>query len=212
MCFSLSRCSSITFDLTDAEGYNRNRSKSRNRRNREKKEKEFKEESQANIFAREEQEAVARPAAAAAAARRDSYLPREEEDVLSKWSCRRCTLENPLQEAVCLACGGSRLSSIGDIEVPQIPPKNLVNLIHEDVENVEMERHIEEPNIVHTENLKWRCKVCTLENEPFNYYCDACNSPSPRRDENRKNSEAGDVVANRNDNEELRLLVNKIVR
>ena len=69
MCFSLSRCSSITFDLTDAEGYNRNRSKSRNRRNREKKEKEFKEESQANIFAREEQEAVARPAAA----RRDSY-------------------------------------------------------------------------------------------------------------------------------------------
>ena len=140
------------------------------------------------------------------------YQAREEEDVLSKWSCRRCTLENPLQEAVCLACGGSRLSSIGDIEVPQIPPKNLVNLIHEDVENVEMERHIEEPNIVHTENLKWRCKICTLENEPFNYYCDACNSPSPRRDENRKNSEAGDVVANKNDNEELRLLVSKIVR
>ena len=52
------RCSSITFDLTDAEGYNRNRSKSRKRKEKDKK--ESKEESQANIFARDEPEVVER--------------------------------------------------------------------------------------------------------------------------------------------------------
>merc|ERR1719234_1276495 len=48
----------------------------------------------------------------------------EEQDngSLSMWSCRRCTLENPLQETTCLACGGSRLCSIGDIEPPPPPP------------------------------------------------------------------------------------------
>ena len=62
----------------------------------------------------------------------------EEQDAgsLSMWSCRRfgkiyftlkhfhfrCTLENPLQETTCLACGGSRLCSIGDIEPVLVPP------------------------------------------------------------------------------------------
>ena len=36
------------------------------------------------------------------------------------WSCRRCTLDNYLQEEVCGACGGSRLSSIGDIDIPRM--------------------------------------------------------------------------------------------
>ena len=42
------------------------------------------------------------------------------DSLISMWSCRRCTLDNPLQEAVCGACGGSRLSSIGDIDVPKL--------------------------------------------------------------------------------------------
>ena len=30
------------------------------------------------------------------------------------------------------------------------------------------------------EELKsWHCVVCTLENEPLAYYCDACNTQSP---------------------------------
>ena len=37
--------------------------------------------------------------------------------VLSMWACCKCTLENPLQETCCQACGGSRLCSIGDIQV-----------------------------------------------------------------------------------------------
>jgi len=44
--------------------------------------------------------------------------PCEEE--LSMWSCRKCTLDNPLQTKVCGACGGSRLCSIGDIDIPRI--------------------------------------------------------------------------------------------
>ena len=43
--------------------------------------------------------------------------PSEE---LSMWSCRKCTLDNPLQEKVCAACGGSRLCSIGDIDIPRM--------------------------------------------------------------------------------------------
>ena len=39
---------------------------------------------------------------------------------LSMWSCRKCTLDNPLQDKVCAACGGSRLSSIGDIDIPRM--------------------------------------------------------------------------------------------
>merc|ERR1719361_3123157 len=54
----------------------------------------------------------------------------EEPAALSMWSCRRCTLENPLQEATCLACGGSRLCSIGDIEpVLVLPPQPPLNLL-----------------------------------------------------------------------------------
>jgi len=39
---------------------------------------------------------------------------------LSMWSCRRCTLDNDLREKVCGACGGSRLCSIGDIDIPRM--------------------------------------------------------------------------------------------
>ena len=44
--------------------------------------------------------------------------PQVEE--LSMWSCRKCTLDNLLTEKVCAACGGSRLCSIGDIDVPSL--------------------------------------------------------------------------------------------
>ena len=39
---------------------------------------------------------------------------------ISMWSCRKCTLDNPLIEKVCEACGGSRLASIGDIDIPRM--------------------------------------------------------------------------------------------
>ena len=209
------RCSSITFDLTDAEGYNRNRSKSRKRREKERKEKELKEESQANIFAREEEETIQRSRPGPS---KPNNLDRfggveDDDDLLSKWSCRRCTLENPLQESVCMACGGSRLSSIGDIEVPKVvEPRNLVNLIREDDETeVNIEKNIPDIDNNNIELMKWKCKTCTLENEPFNYYCDACNSPNPRRDKTRKSSNQDDKVA-LIQNPEFWLLVNKVVR
>ncbi len=135
-----------------------------------------------------------------------------EDDLLSKWSCRRCTLENPLHESVCQACGGSRLSSIGDIEVPRIvEPRNLVNLIKEDDEVVVVEEGVLDKDNNNIELTKWKCKTCTLENEPFNFYCDACNSPNPRRDKTRKDSNQDENVA-LTQNPDMWLVLNKAVR
>ena len=207
ICCSISRCSSITFDLTDAEGYNRNRSKSRNKRNNNKeKQKDFKEESQANIFA-EESPTMQRSKPHSS---KQMSFEKEEDEILSKWSCRKCTLENPLQEAVCMACGGSRLSSIGDIEVPRIvEPKNLVNLIKEEFD----EELIEDEDNNNVKDLRWKCKVCTLENEPLNYYCDACNSPNPKKDEKERNAapHGGNHVNNITNNDNW-ILISKIIR
>lgn len=129
---------------------------------------------------------------------------------MSRWSCRKCTLENPLQEAVCVACGGSRLSSIGDIEVPRIvEPKNLVNIIKDDTDDSTIADDVPEGNI--NVEMKWKCKICTLENEPFNFYCDACNSPNPRKEGVTNGvEEAG--PADKMKNEDMWIMVNKIVR
>jgi len=111
----------------------------------------------------------------------------EEQDAgsLSMWSCRRCTLENPLQETTCLACGGSRLCSIGDIEPVLVPPPQpALNLLRGEemlLEKGSMEQEeTKEKQEEEEEQLKsWHCVVCTLENEPLAYYCDACNTQSP---------------------------------
>ena len=128
----------------------------------------------------------------------------EEQDAgsLSMWSCRRfgeiflkhlassfrfrCTLENPLQETTCLACGGSRLCSIGDIEPVLVPPPQpALNLLRGEEMllekgSMEQEETKEKQQQEEEEQLKsWHCVVCTLENEPLAYYCDACNTQSP---------------------------------
>ena len=109
-----------------------------------------------------------------------------------------------------MACGGSRLSSIGDIEVPKIvEPKNLVNLIKDDFDD----QHIEDEDNNNVKDLRWKCKVCTLENEPLNYYCDACNSPNPMKDGKERNDaqHQGPGVANITNNDNW-ILITKIVR
>ena len=65
--------------------------------------------------------------------------------------------------------------------------------------------------------MRWKCKICTLENEPYNYYCDACNSPNPRKDEIK--NKPGQVTANREVGDGLQVqetnyweFVNKAVR
>jgi len=111
----------------------------------------------------------------------------EEQDSgsLSMWSCRRCTLENPLQEATCLACGGSRLCSIGDIEpVLVLPPQPPLNLLRgeemmQEKGSMEQEETKEKQGEKEEQLKSWHCVVCTLENEPLAYYCDACNTQSP---------------------------------
>ena len=110
---------------------------------------------------------------------------------------------------MCVACGGSRLSSIGDIEVPRVvEPKNLVNLIKDDSDNSTVAEDIIEDKGA---EKKWKCKICTLENEAFNYYCDACNSPSPVKD-GVKHGGDGQEAGDKMKNEDMRIMVNKIVR
>jgi len=111
----------------------------------------------------------------------------EEQDPgsLSMWSCRRCTLENPLQETTCLACGGSRLCSIGDIEPVLVPPPQpALNLLRgeetmQEKGSMEQEETKEKQGEKEEHLKSWHCVVCTLENEPLAYYCDACNTQSP---------------------------------
>merc|ERR1712098_728599 len=100
-----SRSASITFDLDeDVRKVSRTHSKKRS-----KEKKECKQESQANTFAREASDTMQR----SKNKRQESYNFEEEDQELSMWACRKCPLDNPLQEATCQACGGSRLSSIG---------------------------------------------------------------------------------------------------
>ena len=97
----------------------------------------------------------------------------------------RCTLENPLQETTCLACGGSRLCSIGDIEpVLVLPPQPPLNLLRgeemmQEKGSMEQEETKEKQGEKEEQPKSWHCVVCTLENEPLAYYCDACNTQSP---------------------------------
>jgi len=100
-----------------------------------------------------------------------------EETGLSMWSCRRCTLENALQEATCLACGGSRLSSIGDIEPVTYLVKEPFTLLRGEEQEKGAQEEWEPKE--GEQDRRWRCVVCTLENEPLAYYCDACNTQSP---------------------------------
>ena len=91
-------------------------------------------------------------------------------------------MENPLQEATCLACGGSRLCSIGDIEPPPLVPPHqpALNLLRGEEMMLEKGSMEQEETKEKQEELKsWHCVVCTLENEPLAYYCDACNTQSP---------------------------------
>jgi len=166
-----SRSASITFDLDDdIHKVSRTNSKKRS-----KEKKEFKQETQANTFAKEESDTMQR----SKNKKKESYSFQDQDQELSMWACRKCTLDNPLQEATCLACGGSRLSSIGDIEVPKmLEPKNIVNLIVGDDKPQEIETIIHEET---AKDAKWKCIVCTLENDPLAYYCDACNSQSPHK-------------------------------
>ena len=138
----------------------------------------------------------------------------EEVSYLSMWSCRRCTLENPLQEAVCLACGGSRLSSIGDIEVPRtVEPRNIVNLIREEEEVEVVEEVVNTKNDADQPMPRWKCRVCTLENEALNYFCDACNSPSPLQAARKNNTKEEVINRARDDpNMELGIIFSKAVR
>lgn len=81
------------------------------------------------------------------------------------WNCKKCTLQNPLDQEVCLACGGSKLNSVLQID-------NLPDQI-EEVEYVN-------PNLL--PDGRWICDICTLQNESLNSHCDACNSKNPYMD------------------------------
>lgn len=79
--------------------------------------------------------------------------------------------------------GGSRLSSIGDIEVPREIVEPRILWTSSRGEEIVIEKDDKENTILSDEV---ECKTCTLENEPFQLFYCACNSPNPRRDKREK--------------------------
>ena len=65
------------------------------------------------------------------------------------------------------------------------PPQPALNLLRGEEMllekgSMEQEETKEKQQQEEEEQLKsWHCVVCTLENEPLAYYCDACNTQSP---------------------------------
>merc|ERR1719341_763601 len=130
------RSASITFDLEEERRGRMEEEERRSelRRRNSKKEKRtpaVKEEKR--MTSRRERESPERLMGMRSKSVGAIVVKQEEEQdngSLSMWSCRRCTLENPLQETTCLACGGSRLCSIGDIQpVLVLPPQPPLNLL-----------------------------------------------------------------------------------
>lgn len=134
------------------------------RRDVKEQAREQEEETQAAVFAREQKETVQRM-------RRPQEVKEfyEEPREYSLWSCRRCTLENRLSEASCQACGGSRLSSIGEVHM-------------ETMEEVLQQGPADQPAAPNVKVVRadtWTCLVCTLTNPNTLRFCDACNALNP---------------------------------
>jgi len=134
------------------------RRRDKKRRKKQKKQKKQREEKdcQASTFAKEDQDTLQRN-------KKKQESVTEEE--YSMWSCRRCTLENRLEDSICQACGGSRLSSIGEVHL-------------EDIEDP-VQLNIPQLTKVEDDPVDWTCVVCTLTNPPLVRYCDACNAENP---------------------------------
>ena len=78
----------------------------------------------------------------------DLYTMADDDDQsseLSMWSCRKCTLDNPLEDQVCAACGGSRLSSIGDIDIPRMFRCTKVQEMIEKVDKDKKQENLNKP-------------------------------------------------------------------
>ena len=85
---------------------------------------------------------------------------------------------------------------------------------HEE-EEVVVEEEIVNPAKNGDQPMPWKCGVCTLENEALNYFCDACNSPSPLHAA-RKNKTKEEVITGAgvgaDPNMELGIILSKAVR
>ena len=63
--------------------------------------------------------------------------------------------------------------------LPPQPPLNLLRGEEMMQEKGSMEQEETKEKQEEQELKSWNCVVCTLENEPLAYYCDACNTQSP---------------------------------
>jgi len=168
------RSSSISFDF-DHSLKRRNSSKNSKDREKEKTLRKDKEKKQKSTNEKSplvpHRESSDRRKESSKSGKKKQQTFDDQEPILSMWACCKCTLENPLTEPTCQACGGSRLISIGEIQVTEfmIPTEIVNNNEGNTGEEVQYD--------------KWKCVICTLENEAMAFYCDACNSENPIKDE-----------------------------
>jgi ribosomal protein L40E len=85
---------------------------------------------------------------AATLATAESDLEDQLDMPISSWTCKKCTLVNPTSQAICEACGGSKLRSISF--------------------------HLEDPTLRKGES--WVCPSCTLRNPLTAQICNACKN------------------------------------
>jgi len=156
-----SRSSSITFDLDSQKSLNKHKKKDKEknreernqekRKERRKKQREQEERSQADVFAEEKDDK-----------RNNISIKKDKEkfdftkdEEISMWACRKCTLENRLDLSFCQVCGGSRLSSIGEVNLDQMT-----------------KAEVEEVDFIYD----WTCSMCTLVNPITKRNCEACGT------------------------------------
>ncbi|XP_023335804.1 uncharacterized protein LOC111707043 [Eurytemora carolleeae] len=136
-----------------------------------RKEKEGKE-SQAAVFAQENIKTLQR--------NENKIHDTIAEEEYSMWSCRRCTLENRLEQSICGACGGSRLSSIGEVHLDNIQEDAVYNAVQENaIYNVHEKAGKQKGQLI--EDIDWSCEMCTLKNPVTADNCEACNTANPLR-------------------------------
>ncbi len=100
---------------------------------------------------------------------------RKEEEEENCWVCKRCTLENPRDSDLCLACGGARRRSnrSGDGGGGGGSGGSNGGAAAEKQDQV-------------VRSKKWACTKCTLLNEPSEPVCVACENPRENKKQHQR--------------------------
>ncbi len=115
----------------------------------------------------------------------EQRLGEEEEDC---WVCKRCTLQNPRDSDLCLACGGARRRSSNrratqNGHAAREPAQAAAAA--EATQNGQANKEQQGQSKVEgrADRNKWACSKCTLLNKASDATCVACESPREQQEQ-----------------------------